>query len=126
MKPVLIAGSIIVTFALVSYTIAIFTEQKKGLITNKVLIFLTLGICLDITSTGCMITGSENPAFTLHGIFGYSSLTAMLIDTILIWKVRTTNGINAKVPKHLHLYSRLAYSWWVVAFITGGLLVAMT
>jgi uncharacterized protein with PQ loop repeat len=125
MKPILIAGSIVVTFALISYSIAIFAEQRNVRITKTVLIFLTLGICLDITATGFMITGSEDSAFTLHGFLGYSSLTAMLIDTILIWKLRTTNGINAEVPRKLHLYSRFAYTWWVIAFITGGSLVAL-
>ncbi|MFQ5772131.1 MAG: hypothetical protein ACE5HX_16460 [bacterium] len=125
MKPILIAGSTIVTFALISYTIAILTEQKKVQITSKVLIFLTTGITLDITATICMIIGSENTPFTLHGILGYCSLTAMLIDTILIWKFRITTGLNLQVPEGLHLYSRMAYAWWVMAYITGGLLVLL-
>jgi hypothetical protein len=29
------------------------------------------------------------------------------------------------VPRGLHLFTRAAYLWWVAAFITGGLLVAM-
>jgi hypothetical protein len=125
MKPILMAGTTIVVFALISYSIAIFTEQGKRAVSRRVLIFLTLGITLDVTATTCMIVGSENSAFTLHGILGYSSLTGMLIDTFLIWLTRARLGIDAKVPKGVHLYSRFAYLWWICAFITGGMLVAI-
>jgi len=72
-----------------------------------------------------MILGSTKGAFTLHGFIGYSSLIAMFIDAVLIWKQKSQNGLNANVPKALHIYSRYAYIWWVIAFITGGLLVAL-
>jgi hypothetical protein len=125
MKTISIIGSIIVTLALVSYSIAILTEQFKKIITKRVLIFLTTGVTLDITATICMIIGSSSGPFTLHGMLGYSSLTLMVIDTVLIWKRRNKMGINAEVPPGLNLYTRLAYIWWIAAYITGGLLVAM-
>jgi hypothetical protein len=88
-----------------------------------VLIFITLGIILDVTATTFMILGSGNTPFTLHGFIGYSSLGAMLIDTVLIWKHRLKSGVSEEVSKRLHFYSRYAYIWWIIAFITGGLLV---
>jgi len=118
-------GTIIVVFALISYSIAIITEQRKRKIINTVLFFLTLGVLLDITATTFMIIGSSKGPLTLHGFLGYSSLTGMTIDAVLIWRQKIKNGIGAAVPKGLHLYSRFAYIWWVLAFITGGLLVAL-
>jgi FtsH-binding integral membrane protein len=108
--------------ALIAYTIAIYSEQKSQTVTRNVLFFLTTGILLDITATLFMIIGSTNTLFTLHGFLGYSALLAMLLDTILIWRTRLKNGINEPIPGTIHLYSRYAYIWWVVAFITGGLL----
>jgi hypothetical protein len=116
-------GTRIVVFALIAYSVAIITEQRRKVVTNNVVIFITAGIILDITATAFMIAGSGNTPFTLHGFIGYSSLLAMLIDTILIWRHRLKSGGSAAVPKGLHLYSRYAYIWWVIAFITGGLLV---
>lgn len=118
-------GTIIVIFALISYTIAIFTEQRKKRILRNVLIFITLGVLLDITATAFMIIGSSKGPLTLHGILGYSSLAGMTLDAILIWRRKLSAGMGAVVPKKLHLYSRYAYIWWVLAFITGGLLVAL-
>lgn len=125
MNSLLITGSIIVTFALLFYSIGIISEQKGKHITYNVLIFMTLGIVFDITATLFMIIGSPNSPFTLHGFLGYSALTVMLIDVLFIWKLNITKGTGSVVPHGLHLYSRYAYLWWVVAYITGGLLVAL-
>ena len=116
-------GTKIVILALIAYSIAILTEQKIHRVSNRVIIFITAGIILDITATVFMIIGSSNTPFTLHGFIGYSSLAAMLIDTVFIWKHRLTFGHEESVPRSLHLYSRYAYIWWIIAFITGGLLV---
>lgn len=123
MNMLLVAGTRIVILALIFYSIAIITEQRKRLINNTVLVFITLGIIFDILATVFMIMGSGNTPFTLHGILGYSSLTAMLIDTILIWQHRFKHGRNTTVKTGLHSYSRYAYIWWLLAFITGALLV---
>ena len=125
MNSLLITGSVIVTLALASYSIAIITEQVKKVISRTTLVFITLGIVLDITATVFMIVGSPNSPFTLHGFLGYSALAVMLVDFSLIWRAYLSDGINATVGRSLHLYSRYAYLWWVVAYITGGLLVAL-
>lgn len=116
-------GTTIVFFALASYSIAIITEQRKALVSNRVLWFLTVGISLDLIATSLMIIGSSNGPFTLHGFIGYSSLMAMLIDAFFIWRLKIKSGIGSHVPRWLHLYSRYAYLWWVAAFITGAMLV---
>ena len=118
-------GTSIVILALASYSVAIITEQRKKILSKTVLIFLSLGVLLDITATTFMILGSSKGGFTLHGFIGYSSLIGMFIDAILFWRQKSKAGINSRVPKKIHLYSRYAYIWWVLAFITGGLLVAL-
>jgi len=116
-------GTIIVFFALAAYSIGIITEQRTKKISLLVILFLTLGILLDITATAFMIIGSNKGGFTLHGLIGYSSLLGMLIDTLLMWRLVSKSGINATVPNRLHKFSRYAYLWWVIAFVTGGFLV---
>ncbi len=125
MKTISMIGSIIVTLALISYSIAIITEQTTRIINRKVLFFLTIGVTLDVSATTCMIIGSSNGPFTLHGLLGYSSLTLMIVDAVLFWKKTKQSGINAVVPYGLNLYTRIAYIWWISAYITGTLLVTM-
>lgn len=119
-------GSIIVFFALTFYSIGIFNEQRYKRVIPRVITFLTIGIIADIIATGFMIAGSSKGLLTLHGLIGYSSLMGMLIDNVLIWKLRLKNGIGTDVPDAIHKYSRYAYFWWVTAFITGGLLVVFS
>ncbi len=124
MNSTLISAIIIVTFALVFYSIGVITEQRRHGITKVVLGFLTAGIILDISSTTLMIIGSGNMPITLHGFIGYSALAVMLTDTILIWRSWHKNGYG-RVANSLNLYTRLAYGWWVVAYIAGAI-IAMT
>jgi len=118
-------GVNIVLLALVFYTLGVITEQRKKQVRKKVLVFISLGVLFDITATCFMIAGSSKGLITLHGLIGYSALLAMLIDCVLLWRLRLHSGLNVTVPKSLHLYSRFAFIWWVVAFITGGILAAM-
>jgi uncharacterized repeat protein (TIGR03987 family) len=123
MKTISMIGAFIVTLALISYSISVFGERRKRRISKSILSFLTVGVVLDITATICMIIGSTKSPFTLHGSLGYSALTLMLIDTILIWRFYKNNGFSMEVPVGLHRYTLIAYSWWVIAYITGSLLV---
>lgn len=124
MKPIIIAATILVHIALISYSIAIITEQRKRRVTGMVLWVLTIGVLFDIAATACMIIGSTKSPFTLHGILGYSSLSLMLIDAVLIWRFHLQSP-GAEVPHGLHLYSRIAYIWWILAYLTGTTLVMM-
>jgi hypothetical protein len=92
----------VVTVALVCYSIAIIT-------------------ILDISSTALMILGSDNIPLTVHGFLGYSALTVMLVDTVLIWRHWLKNG-TAKLSRNLNLYTRIAYGWWVIAYIAGAII----
>lgn len=116
-------GANIVILAMVFYSIAIITEQRKRLVTPFVLRFLVPGLVCDITATAFMIAGSSHGPFTLHGILGYSSLAAMMVDTVLLLRFYRKQGSTMPTPTSLHLYSRYAYAWWIVAFVTGIMLV---
>ena len=116
-------GSGIVIFALIAYSIGVITEQRKKVLSPKVLAFITIGVLLDITATIFMILGTSKSGITLHGVIGYSSLFVMLVDAILLWRHRVVAGMGSAIREDLHKYTRYAYSWWVLAFITGLLLV---
>jgi len=125
MRTASIIGSMVVTIALVFYSLGYINERRKQLITSRVLLFYTIGVLLDITATIFMIIGSSKGMVTLHGFIGYSSLLGMLTDTVLLWRHNLTMGPGKNVSRRLQLFSRITYTWWIVAYITGGLLVAV-
>lgn len=126
MKTVSMIGSMVVTLALVFYSIGFAKERRRKKVTSQVLMFYTTGILLDITATILMIIGSSRGMVTIHGLIGYSSLLGMLADTLLLWRHNLKAGPGKDVSNSLHLYSRIAYTWWIIAYITGGLLVAIS
>lgn len=126
MKIASIIGSLIVTIALVFYSIGYTKEKRKQLVTSRVLLFYTMGITFDITATIFMIIGSSRGMLTLHGLIGYSSLLGMLADTVILWRHYLKEGPGKNVSHSLQLYSRITYTWWIIAYITGGLLVAIS
>ena len=126
MKTASIIGTALVTLALLFYSIGFFKEKGRKLVSAGVLTFYTLGLTLDITATVFMIIGSSKGLITVHGLIGYSSLLGMLTDTIILWRFNLKNGSAETVSKPIHVYSRIAYIWWVLAYITGGLLVAIS
>jgi len=123
MNATLVLGTRIVVFALLSYTIAFVIEQRKTRITRAVLTFQCTGLVLDISATALMILGSGSTPLSFHGFIGYSALVIMIVKTLLFWRHYKKHGVSGKVGKSLHWYSRVAYVWWVVAFILGGLIV---
>jgi hypothetical protein len=121
MKPILMIASGIVTLALVFYSLSFFGFNRKKKLTSQILGFQTTGLLLDITATILMIIGSSKGPFTYHGLLGYSSLTLMIIDTILFW-ARKQQGV---VPVRLQTYSKVSYTWWILAYITGGMIAML-
>ena len=90
--------------------------------TSWTLRWLVIGVVLDITATGFMIAGSSSGLFTLHGFLGFSALAGMLVETVSARRHRERHG-DDPVPRWLHRYSRLAFGWWIVAYVTGAYLV---
>jgi len=124
MNPYLRAAVLIVHLALLCYTVGVITEQRTRRVTSRVSAWLTFGVVFDVLATLGMILGTDRGAFTLHGVLGYSALTAMVIDLARLRSHHSRHG-DAEVPRGLHLYSRYAYLWWVVAYITGAALVML-
>lgn len=120
MDTVILLGVVFVHLALVFYTIFIIKEFKLQKATNSIIFFLLTAVLFDIIATSCMMIGSTAETyFTVHGTLGYIGLFAMIVDAILIGRFRIKNGAEVIFTKGLNLYSRIAYSWWIVAFITG-------
>ena len=122
MDPVRMSAVLTVTLALALYTVGTVKQQRSRRSTLAVRGWLTTGVVFDVTATALMIVASKSLTPTLHGVLGYSALAFMLTDTILLWRHAKRAG-DAPVPSGLHLYSRVAYGYWVVAYFTGAGLV---
>lgn len=118
-----VIGAFFITLALLSYGIGSISIQRFKLVTSGVLIFLSLGVFLDLVAVTFMIMGSQNSPFSLHGILGYSAMLTMIVDLFLIWRAFLKNGFGLVIEKHVIIYTKVAYGWWVIAYFTGSVLV---
>jgi EamA domain-containing membrane protein RarD len=119
MNSIILTGVITVQFALLSYTVFIINEHKKRRAANSVIYSLTIAVIFDLIATGSMMAGTEKTYFTLHGLIGYSALALMVVDAVLIWRHKIKNGVEVTFSKGLNIYSKVAYAWWLVAFLNG-------
>lgn len=124
MDPIRVAAVATVTLALALYTVGTIREQRTRRVDRHVRAFLSIGVVFDVTATILMIVASGTVGITVHGLLGYSALALMLTDTVLLWRHFAVRG-RASVPRGLHLYSRIAYLYWVIAYFTGAALVMM-
>jgi len=121
MAKVTVFGIFFVHIALILYTLFIIFESKKQKTTKLVLGLITLAVIFDIIATICMMIGTTRTYFTFHGIMGYLGLSLMIIDAVLLWKYKLKYGIETIISKSLNSFSKFAYSWWIIAYITGVL-----
>ena len=126
MPIVIIAGVILIHIALILYTIFIFKEFKYKRATRSLLKFITSAVILDILATSCMMIGTSEEYFTLHGILGYTALFLMIIDAIFIWKHKLNHGSEVVFNTGLDRYSKFSYFLWIIAFGTGEYLAIIS
>jgi hypothetical protein len=112
-------GIFFVHFALIFYTLFILFESKRQRTDNLVLLLISFAVLFDITATACMMIGTTRTYFTFHGIMGYIGLLLMIIDFILLIRYRIKFGAETLITKQLYVYSKIAYFWWIIAFVTG-------
>lgn len=111
-----------VTLALVLYTAGTIAEQRTRRSTATARALLTLGVTFDVLATALMVVATGSLALTLHGLLGYSALSLMLVDVVLLWRHARRAG-DAPLSPALHRYARIAYVYWVIAYFTGAALV---
>ena len=124
MKPLIMAGVSLVVLALVAYTTGIAMEQRRRRITGAVLAALVVGVLLDLGATVCMVLGTRRSPLTPHGLLGLSAILVMVGFVVAAAGHRRRKG-EAEVPSPLHLFARLAYAFWVIAFVSGAAQVAV-
>ena len=125
MSHVIIAGVILIHIAFILYSVFIYKEHKYKRATKGVVGFITVAVAFDISATVCMMIGTAEKYFTLHGVLGYTALAVMVIDAIFIWRHKTKYGSEVPFSETLNRNSKLGYILWLFAFFTGELLAIM-
>lgn len=116
-------GASIITLSFLSYGIGSISLQRFKVLSLGVLVFISLGVFLDIVAITFMIAGSSMSKLSVHSILGFSAIFMMLVNLFLILRLYAHKGMHAKISRSMVNFSRIAYAWWIIAYLTGSLLV---
>ena len=118
MSPILIAGIVAITLALVAYSVGVVSIVRRRRVFARAAWWLTAGVVLDVVATACMFAISRGGPFTVHAAIGVAALAAMVLLTVFAWRHR---GV-CPIPGWLHLYAKLAFLLWIAAYVMGVIL----
>jgi uncharacterized repeat protein (TIGR03987 family) len=109
-------ASIIITLALVFYSIGVWSERIAGELKKWHLAFFVLGLITDTWGTGLMIEFSGGLTFDIHGTTGLIAIMLMFIHALWAYLVLRKNDENA--IRNFHKFSVLVWFIWLIPYFS--------
>jgi uncharacterized repeat protein (TIGR03987 family) len=107
---------IVISLALVCYSIGVWSERLAGRLKPWHLIFFWLGLVFDTWGTGMMLEMAGGLTFDLHGITGLIAIVLMLIHAI--WATVVLVKKDEKVIRTFHRFSVLVWFIWLIPYFS--------
>lgn len=107
---------LIITLALVFYSIGVWSERIAGLLRPWHLIFFISGLICDTWGTGLMMEMAGGLSFDLHGISGLLAIILMFIHALWAALVLMRNDENAL--HNFHKFSLLVWLIWLFPYFS--------
>ena len=123
MSPMLATASAVISFALVAYTIGVFSERRLGELKRSHLVFFWIGLISDSTGTGLMSIMAQNSGGTmspLHPVTGFLAIALMLLHAA--WATYVVFRGNEKTRRGFHALSIGVWLVWLVPYFVGMLI----
>ena len=119
MKPAVMIAVALITLALLCFTIATAALARSRRAGAVVVWGLTLGVILDAAATLSMWVAAGRLLLNAHSLLGWTALFGMLAVGGAAWRHRWNKGPQARIGDRMDRYARLAYAYWVIAYVTG-------
>lgn len=117
---------ILITSALVFYTIGVWAEKLQGVLKPWHVGFFLVGLFFDTTGTLTMekIASSENLSmvtngFNMHSFTGLAAILLMLVHAL--WAIFVLYKKDEKQSKTFHKFSLFVWLIWLVPFLSGAI-----
>jgi len=119
-----ISAIVLITLALVFYSIGIWSERYSRYLKTWHVVCFWLGLLFDISGTYAMHLISTR-AFSIlepHTLTGQIALWVMLVH--VVWATYVIKWGNEKTHRKFHVYSIHVWMLWMVPYL-GGMYLAM-
>ena len=117
MSSVLIISTILISLALIFYSIGVWSERLAGRLKSWHLIFFWIGLVFDTTGTGMMFEMVGSIGADIHSITGILAILLMLIHAI--WATVVLVLKNEKAITNFHHFSIIVWVVWLIPYLTG-------
>jgi uncharacterized repeat protein (TIGR03987 family) len=107
---------IIISLALVFYSIGVWSERFQGKLKGWHLVFFFLGLVCDTWGTGLMIEMAGGLTFEFHGVTGVIAILLMLIHAI--WATVVLIKKDDKAIHNFHKFSLLVWFIWLIPYLS--------
>jgi uncharacterized repeat protein (TIGR03987 family) len=116
------SASIIITLALVFYTIGVWSERISGRLKPWHLVFFWLGLVCDTWGTGMMFEFAGGLTFDFHGLTGLLAIVLMLAHAL--WATVVLLRKDERWITNFHKFSVAVWLIWLVPYLSP-LFIAM-
>lgn len=107
---------IIITSALVFYSIGVWSERFAGQLKPWHLAFFWLGLVFDTWGTGMMMDMAGGLTFDIHGVTGVVAILLMLIHAV--WATFVLIRKDEKMINNFHKFSVVVWLIWLVPYFS--------
>ena len=109
-------SAIIITLALVFYSIGVWSERFAKMLKVWHLVFFWLGIVCDTWGTGIMFEGAGGMTFDVHGVTGLLAIILMFIHAV--WATIVLVRKDEKWIKSFHRFSVAVWVIWLIPYLS--------
>lgn len=117
MTPIMTASVVLITLALVFYSIGVWSERLAGRLKGWHLIFFWLGLACDTAGTGIMFEMADAQALSVHGLTGIVAIVLMFIHAV--WASVVLARKDERLIINFHKFSIVVWLIWLVPYFNG-------
>jgi len=113
-------STIIITLALIFYSIGVWGERISGSLKIWHLVFFWLGFICDTLGTGLMFEMAGGMTFDVHGLTGLLAIVLMLVHAI--WATIVLVRKDERWINNFHKFSVVVWLIWLVPYLSPMIL----
>jgi len=113
----LVISTILISLALVFYSIGVWSERLAGRLKRWHLVFFWGGLVFDTTGTGIMFEMAGGIGADIHSVTGVVAILLMLVHAV--WATAVLVLKNEKAIKNFHYFSVFVWAVWLIPYFTG-------
>ena len=113
----LVIATILISLALVFYSIGVWSERLAGRLKGWHLVFFWGGLAFDTAGTGIMFDIAGRIGTDIHGVTGMLAIFLMLIHAV--WATVVLVRKDERAITNFHHFSVFVWAAWLVPYFTG-------